>query len=116
MSGCVGGVGWKDEAGGIGHQEAVGFKPKAPTRRDEAEAVVRRLGQATAFDVAQALGRHFVHVAPRLSELFRMGRLRKAEGKGVSAFGRNATLYRVSTPAELAEFLAAKSGKAAPHG
>jgi hypothetical protein len=38
-----------------------------------------------------------------------MGQLQKEQTKGVSAFGRKATKYRVSTPEELSLFLARKA-------
>jgi predicted ArsR family transcriptional regulator len=102
-------TGWKGEPGGIGQQAACAFNPKRPTRKAEALIALGELGTATAVQVADRLGRHWFHVAPRLSELLAEGLVKKIDRAGRSAFGQAATVYAAASPEEVALFLARKA-------
>lgn len=104
--------GWKGEPGGAGQKAAIDFEPKLARREAEAYAALKAIGEATAFEVAEQIGRHWFHVAPRLSGLKKKGLAVAVERRGVSAFGRPATIYRPATAEERAAFQADDGGDA----
>jgi predicted ArsR family transcriptional regulator len=106
---CPNSTGWKGEPGGIGHRAAADFNEKRPTRLEEALAALAAIGSGTAVQVAERVGRHWLHVARRLSDLCARGLACKTDAKGRSAFGSDATVYRLLTPEERSLFLARKA-------
>jgi predicted ArsR family transcriptional regulator len=84
-------------------------------RRAEALEALKALGEASADQVAEKIGRHWFHVRPRFSEMKALGYVQDTGRRVATGLGGNTVVYRPSTVEELAVALARKAADA-EHG
>jgi predicted ArsR family transcriptional regulator len=86
-----------------GRAAAKAFAPKAkPLRVRTLEAIER--GPATAEQVAEAIGAHWMVVRARCSELRAQGLIEDSGRRGEGALGGKVVVWRATTPLERAAF------------
>lgn len=89
-----------------GREGAERINPTLGHRQAEALAALRVMGEATADQVADRLGRHWFHVRPRFSELKAKGEVQDTGRRLATGLGGRTVVYRPSTAEELALHLA----------
>lgn len=93
-------------ASDTGRDAAEAFHPKLAPRRAEVIEHLRQNGPATAEDIAEATGRHWYVVRPRISELKALGLVTDTGLRRETPFGGRTAVVRLSTAREYADFLA----------
>ncbi len=106
--------GWKRGAIETSRQAARAFAPRAKPIRVRALEVIER-GPATAEQVGEEIGEHFMIVRARCSELRASGLIDDSGRRGDGALGGKVVVWRSTTPLERASFNARKAAEA-EHG
>jgi hypothetical protein len=102
-------AGFKDSQGGDTSYQAACKISKELGRRQAEVLAHLQLGPATPEEIADAIGRHFATVRPRVSELVRLGLVMDTGRRGTGALGGTVRIWRVATPEERAAFQAAQA-------
>ena len=102
--------GWRPGSIETSRRAAEAFAPKAKPIRVRTLEVIER-GPATAEQVAEEIGAHFMIVRARCSELRAQGLITDSGLRGSGALGGRVVVWRSTTREERAAFLA--SGEAA---
>jgi predicted ArsR family transcriptional regulator len=84
-------------------------------RRAEALEALKALGEASADQVAERIGRHWFHTRPRFSEMKALGYVQDTGRRVATGLGGHTIVYRPSTDEELALAFARKA-TATEHG
>jgi predicted ArsR family transcriptional regulator len=100
------------ETGRIGAEHATAALGR---RRAEALEALKAMGEASADQVAERLGRHWFHVRPRFSEMKALGYVQDTGRRVATGLGGHTIVYRPSTAEELALTLARRAA-ATDHG
>ncbi|MGI9169397.1 MAG: hypothetical protein ACR2FH_04375 [Caulobacteraceae bacterium] len=90
-----------------GRRAARSFAPKAKPIRARALAVIER-HPATAEEVAEVIGAHWMIVRARCSELRAQGLITDSGRRGEGALGGKVVIWRSTTPLERAAFQATR--------
>ena len=99
--------GWRWGSPDTSRRAARAFAPKAKPIRVRALEVFER-GPATAEQVADQIGEHFMIVRARCSELRALGLIDDTGRRGDGALGGRVVVWRATTPLERAAFTAAR--------
>lgn len=91
-----------------GKLAADAFRSKLAPRRAEVIEHLRQNGPATAEDIAEATGRHWYVVRPRISELKALGLVIDTGLRRETPLGGFTAVVRLSTVAEHATFMAGR--------
>lgn len=84
------------KAPGTSEEAAESMRVSAPTLRAEALMVLERSGPLTADEIANRLNRSVLAIRPRVTELFKMGRIEDTGTRRANASGRRAVVWRVT--------------------
>lgn len=83
------------KTGGASKQAAKRIAPKATTLRDRVLSVFQSHGPMTADQCAERMGASILSIRPRVTELSKLGKLRKLDKMTAGQFGANQHLYQV---------------------
>lgn len=84
---------------GPSEDAAAAIAPRAPRIRDAVlEVIATAAAPVTADEVAGVLRLSILTVRPRVSELYRMGEIRRASDRRCNASGMTASTWRVAPP------------------
>jgi len=92
------------------------FASKCGSRQAEALEALRELGEASAEQIAEHTSRHWYLVRPRLSELKAQGKVQDTGRRAATGMGGQTTVWRLSTPEELALHHAREAVEAEKYG
>ena len=86
--------GWKTD--GASKEAALKIKAKAPTLRERVLEAYHAHGRMTADQCAERLGLSILSIRPRVTELFRQGKLEKLDRMITGPHGARQHFYRIA--------------------
>lgn len=103
MSGYPERPGWKGQAE-TGRNAALTYAAEAKGRRAQVLTAMAE-GPGTAEEIGERIGLHWYLCRPRLSELRNLGYVMDSGSRGHGALGGKVIRWRLTSPAERADFL-----------
>lgn len=85
------------KTGGASQKAAVAIKGKAPTIAAQVLAHIQENGPSTPTQISQEIGRSFLSVRPRCSELYKRGKIKKTEWTKESPHGGTEHYYALAS-------------------